>query len=185
MTTRKRTEDLNPKFVNGWAAGWAFGVSEAFRTNLDMTYDKRIDSPASKAKEQELGRKLKANEKVFRFVWTQGAPPAYSFARGHMFHDPQTAHIGAWSDALPTLRRTIVILDAKADDGSLSEVLVRIDDDDATVRVESDTGNSQEGWVDFEVYHYNSGQLVSREKSSRTQAGFVELLRTGNIDTAA
>jgi hypothetical protein len=59
---------LNPKFVGGWAQGWVFGVSDAFRTNLDMPYDKRIDSLASKAKEQELGRKLKATEKVFRHV---------------------------------------------------------------------------------------------------------------------
>lgn len=183
MTNRQRTEELNPKFVNGWALDWAFGVSDAFRTNLDMTYDKRIDSPASKAKELELGRKLKANEKIFRYVWTQGSTPAYSFARGHMFHDPQTAHVGSWCDALPTLRRTILILDAEADDGALSEILVKNEDDDTTVRVESDSGNNQKGWVDFEVFHYKDGKLVNREKSSRTQAGFVELLRTGNMDT--
>lgn len=183
MTNRQRTEELDPKFVNGWALDWVFGVSDAFRTNLDMTYDKRIDSPASKAKESELGRKLKANEKVFRHVWTQGSPPAYSFARGNMFHDPPTAHVGSWSDALPTLRRTVLILDAKPDDGSLSELLVKVDDDDATVRVESDTGSNKKGWVDFEVYHYSDGKLVSREKSSRTQSGFVELLRTGNMNS--
>jgi hypothetical protein len=98
-----------------------------------------------------------------------------------MFHDPQTAHIGPWSDALPTLRRTILILDAKADDGALSEILINIEDDDATVRVESESASSDEGWVDFEVYHYSGGQLISREKSSRTQAGFVEVLRTGSM----
>lgn len=181
MTNRQRTEELNPRFVNGWAMDWTFGVSDAFRTCLDMTYDKRIDSSASKAKEQELGRKLKASEKIFRYVWTQGTPPAYSFARGHMFHDPQTAHLGSWSDSLPTLRRTIVILDAKADGGALSEKLVEVENSDITVRVESDSGNSEKGWVDFEVYHYSDGKLVRREKSSRTQAGFVELLRTGNM----
>src|SRR5947209_1131129 len=97
---RRRTEQLGIEFVDGLASGWAFGLVEAFMLNLDIRLDQRIDPAASKAKEQALGRKLQPNEKVLRRVWTRGVPPAYSFSRGHMFHEPPEVHKLTWDDAL-------------------------------------------------------------------------------------
>lgn len=185
MSNRRRTDTVNPSFDCGMAVGWTFGVADAFRINLDISYDKRIDSAASKTKELKLGRKLKPNEKVTKFVWTQGTPPAYSFARGHIFHDPPSAHLGSWSEALPTLRRSIVILDAKPDSGALAEMVTPDDRGDETTIViesESESESDSNGWVDFEILHYKDGRLMGREKSSRSQSAFVQLLRTGLFD---
>jgi hypothetical protein len=183
MSNRRRTETVNPIFDGGMAVGWTFGVVDAFRTNLDIRYDKRIDSAASKTKELTLGRKLKPNEKVTKFVWTQGAPPAYAFARGHMFHEPPSAHSGSWSEALPILRRSIVILNAKPDSGYLAEMVTPDDNGDETTKViESESESDSNGWVDFEILHYKDGRLMGREKSSRSQSGFVQLLRSGLFD---
>lgn len=183
MSNRRRTEILNLNFRDGMAVGWAFGVVDAFRMNLDIRYDQRIDSAASKAKGLKLGRKLKPNEKVTRSVWTQGVPPAYSFARGHIFHDPPTAHTGVWSETLPILLRAIVILDAKPDSGALTEIATSDDSgDETTIVIESQPESDIDGWVDFEILYYEDGQLMGREKSSRSQTAFVELLRTGLFD---
>lgn len=188
MSNRRRTEALNPNFDGGMAVGWAFGVADAFQMNLDIRYDQRIDSAASKAKELQLGRKLKPNEKVTRFVWTQGTPPAYSFARGHIFHDPPSAHSGVWSEELSTLRRSIVILDAKSDSGALAEIATPdASGDETTIVIESESESESDsnGWVDFEIHYYKDGQLMGREKSSRSQSAFVELLRTGLFEQIA
>ena len=183
MSNRRRTDTLNPSFDGGMAVGWTFGVVDAFRISLDISYDKRIDSAASKTKELKLGRKLKPNEKVTKFVWTQGTPPAYAFARGHIFHDPLSAHLGSWSEALPTLRRSIVILDAKPDSGHLTEVVTPDDSGDETTKViASESESDSNGWVDFEIFYYKDGRLMGREKSSRSQSAFVQLLRDGLFD---
>jgi hypothetical protein len=182
MTRSKRVEHLNPVFSNGMADQWVFGVADAFRVNLDIRYDARVDSVASKAKELRLGRKLQPNEKVKRYVWTQGAPPAYSFARGHIFHDPPIAHRVSWDAVLPILRRSIVVLDARADPGALVEVHSDEESDSASLVVEEDHVKSDSrgpGWVDIEVLYYDGGQLVTKEKTTRTQSALVDMLRTG------
>jgi hypothetical protein len=180
MSRQRRTESLNVNFAGGMAAGWAFGVADAFRMTLDMRYDGRIDADASSAKELRLGRKLQPNEKVLRYVWTQGVPRAYSFGRGHIFHDPPIAHGLAWDVALPLLRRSIVVLDSKADPGALVEI--HPDDGEESVVVEESGSNAKAGragWVDIEVLYYEDGRVVDKEKTTRTQAGFVDMLRTG------
>jgi len=180
MSRKRRTEILNLIFKEGMASGWAFGVADAFRVNLDMRYDGRIDADASRAKELRLGRKLQPNEKVLRYVWTQGTPAAYSFGRGHIFHDPPIAHRLPWDAVLPLLRRTVVVLDSKVDPGALVEVHVDEDQEESVVVKESgDNVKTQAGWVDIEVLYYEEGRVVSREKTTRTQAAFVDMLRTG------
>lgn len=181
MANRKRTEEVTPSFENGMAKGWIFGVLEAFRINLDMTYDKRIDTKASKNKKLQLGRPLLPNEKIWRYVWTQGDPPAYSFARGHVFHDPPAAHKSSGIEYRDMLRRTIMILDARPDAGALKEV-ASLDDSETSIVELGENEIKTQGWVDFQVLTYKNGILIKKENSSKTQKDFVELLRTGVFD---
>lgn len=178
MANKKRTEQVVPSFENGMAKNWVFGVLEAFRTNLDMTYDKRIDKKASKDKSLQLGRPLLSNEKIWRYVWTQGDPPAYSFARGHVFHDPPAAHKSSGIEYRDMLRRTITILDARPDAGALKEV-ASLDDSETSIVELGENEIKTQGWVDFQIFTYENGVLIKKENSSKTQKDFVELLRTG------
>lgn len=180
MSRTRRTEDLSVKFVNRQAEGWAFGVYDAFMTQLDIKLDERIDKEANKKKEVSLGRKLESFEKQKRLVWTQGTPPAYCFDRGHMFHEPPECHLLPRSEALLRLKRTITVLLAKPDVGALVELRTSNEEgEESTVVLEVDSDASGGGWVDYEVFTYENGIMVSREKFSRSQAAFVELLRTG------
>jgi hypothetical protein len=179
MSKNRRTEAVNVKFVNRKAEGWIFGVPDAFRSQLDIKLDERIDKEANKKKETALGRKLEPSEKLKRRVWTQGAPPEYAFDRGHTFHE--------LADAQPGIRRSITVVRAKPDAGALveSRSLDELGEESIAI-VESESDKSGGGWVDYEVLTYKNGTLVTyedgfavKEKSSRSQAAFAELLRTG------
>lgn len=179
MSRKRRTETLSVNFVDRQAEGWAFGVGEYFRMQLDIRLDERVDTVASNAKKERLGRKLEPSEKVSRSVWTQGDPPAYSFDRGHVFHEMKESQEG--------VRRSIVVLLSRPDPGALVEA--RIADEDgveATVVAEAQADSAKVGFVDYEVLSYKNGLLIKdeqgfaiKEQSSRTQVGFVELLRIG------
>jgi hypothetical protein len=80
---RTRTEKVDITFKKGLAEGWAFGVSEAFRETLDILYVER------------------RKQKVPRWVWTRGVPPARSFGQGHVFYDPPRAHGRVREELLP------------------------------------------------------------------------------------
>jgi len=179
MSKRLRTEELSVSFVDRQVAGWAFGVGDCFRMQLDIRLDQRMDANANKAKKEQLGRSLSASEKVSRAVWTQGSPPAYSFSRGHVFHERESSDDG--------VRRSIVVLLARPDPGALIETETTDElGEERTLVAEAEEVDGKEGFVDYEVLQYKNGALVVnddgyavKEQSSRTQTGFVELLRTG------
>jgi hypothetical protein len=183
MSRARRTENLDVTFVDGVAEGWVFGVVDAFRTQLDMRLEERVDKAASLAKELELGRKLTPREKVKRSAWTRGSPPAYAFERGHIFHDPPEHYVRSLGDLRPLPRRTLVVLDARADAGALVQKADETDVELEVAAAESDISTDDRiggGWVDYELFHYDSaGAPFSVERSSRTQADFAKLLRTG------
>ena len=193
MSRARRTETLNADFADGHARDWAFGVHEAFRAPLDISLDTRMDRAANEALAKQLGRRLMPGERVMRTVWTQGNPPAYAFSRGQLMHEPAIVHTLPWQEALPLLRRSVMVLDAKPDEGALPEALeeaVRADPDEAagngmphaandTSGPAPDTGTTPAGWVAFALYHYEGGQIVRREEHRLSQADFVNLLRYG------
>lgn len=179
MSNKPRTENPSVSFVNRHAVGWAFGVGDWFRMQLDIRLDMRMDAQANLEKKNRLGRKLEPSEKITRSVWTQGSPPAYSFSRGHVFHE-----INESSDGI---RRSLVVLLSRPDPGALIET-ERTDETGAglTVVTESEGSDGKEGFVDYEVVSYRSGKLITdengfviTEQSSRSQADFSELLKTG------
>lgn len=179
MSQKRRTEDLSVNFVNRQAEGWKFGVGDCFYMQLDIRFEERMDIRANIAKKKILGRALEPSEKLKRSVWTQGTPPAYSFDRGHMFHEVTESQEG--------IRRSIVIILARPDFGALRETKV-VDESgvEAIMVTETEEEGSGGGFVDYEVLSYENGYLITdeqsfaiKEQSSRTQAEFVELLRTG------
>lgn len=179
MSKKGRTEALSVTFVNGQADGWAFAVGDCFRMQLDVRLDKRMDTEANLEKKSRLGRKLETAEKVTRSVWTQGVPPAYSFDRGHVFHEIAESQCG--------VQRSIVVLLARPDPGALVETQ-SVDETggEITVITESEEESGKSGFVDYEVLSYKNGTLITnaegfaiKEQSSRTQTGFAALLRTG------
>lgn len=180
MSRARRSETLLVEFVDGYAADWVFRVGDCFQMQLDIRLDKRIDKEANKLKEARLGRKLLDSEKIKRSVPTQGVPPAYSFDRGHIFHELKESDKG--------IRRSIVVLSSRPDPGALVETVeVGDDGEERTIVVEANSEVAASGFVDYEVLTYINGVLVTdeegyaaKEQSSHTQSGFADLLRTGN-----
>ncbi len=179
MNKKRRSETLSIVFVNRQVDGWAFVVGDCFRMQLDIRLDARMDTEANLEKKKRLGRPLEPSEKVSRSVWTQGLPPAYSFDRGHVFHEIEESQEG--------VRRSVVVLLARPDPGALVETQ-SFDETgtEATVVTETDEDGGKGGFVDYEVISYRNGKLIAnaegfaiKEQSSRTQADFVALLRTG------
>ena len=179
MKNRTRTENLSVSFVDRQAVGWAFGVGDWFRMQLDIRLDVRMDTQANLQKKNRLGRKLEPSEKITRSVWTQGSPPAYSFSRGHLFHEINESPEG--------IRRSIIVLLSRPDPGALIET-ERTDETGAelTVVTESEESADKDGFVDYEVVSYSNGNLITdeagfvvKEQSSRSQSAFAELLKTG------
>lgn len=179
MSKRLRTETMSVTFVNRQVDGWVFGVGDCFRMQLDVRLDKRVDAQANLEKRNRLGRKLEPSEKVTRSVWTQGIPPAYSFDRGHVFHEIEESKDG--------VRRSIVVLFARPDPGALVETQSADETGtEITAVTEPEVDSSKGGFVDYEVISYKDGVLITsaegfavKDQSSRTQAGFAALLRTG------
>ena len=177
MSRARRTETLNAEFVDGYAQGWCFGVHEAFRAPLDISLDTRMDRAANQELAERLGRKPTAAERITRTVYTQGNPPAYASSRGQ-----------PWQEALPRLRRSVMVLDAQPDAGALPEALEEASQTDEALDDETpaapddgtDTASgTASGWVDIELYHYDQGRISRRERHRLSQAGFVQLLKDG------
>ena len=179
MSRKRRTENLSVTFVGRQADGWVFAVGDCFRMQLDIRLDERMDTEANLEKTNRLGRKLEPSEKVKRSIWTQGTPPAYSFGRGHVFHEIEESQEGG--------RRSIVVLQARPDPGALVETQSTDETGaEVTVVTETEENSSKGGFVDYEIFIYRNGSLISdvegfavKEQSSRAQAGFADLLRTG------
>jgi len=79
MARNIRSENLIAEFENGYAKGWAFAVSKAFRDQLDIRKTDRV---------------IAGNT---RSVWTQGS--AYCFDVGHILYDTPKAY-QIWKTAL-------------------------------------------------------------------------------------
>jgi hypothetical protein len=175
---RKRTEDIDVVFNGGLAVGWAFDMPEEFKQILDIAYTKRIDKAKNAEKERELGHKLKNKEKIYRWVWTRGDPPAYSFAEGHVFYDPPGIRSMMWADALPILRRIVQVQRATPDPGALL-VSGMTDDDAENPERTTAAVTGGPGWVTFEILYYQSGEIAQRQLKELTQTEFANFLRTG------
>ncbi len=154
----KRTEDFDITFKDGLAEGWAFGVPEAFRDQLDILYSQYVD----KERSRELRKRLPKNEDgrpptIFRMGWSRGVLPLLSFDVGHIFYDPPDARNMVWAQALEVLRRAVQVTEAKPDDSPGS------------------------GWVKVNLCHYENRKTIRTENHRLSQAEFETFLRTGRL----
>jgi hypothetical protein len=183
MKNRNRTENIDFEFAHGVAKDWAFDVSEAFRSSLDIAYMRRADKVANAALKAELGRSLEAHEKTWRQVWTQGDPPAYAFAEGDVFYDPPGVRAMAWRDALKVLCRTVEVLSAKPDPGALAPEIS--DDDEASSDGAEEAPNEEpsggSGWVRYRIRYYEAGTVTRQDTGNLRQCEFAAFLRTGTV----
>ena len=92
MTIAKETRSLKliANFVDGYAEGWAFAVSEAFKDRLDIRYTQRIEN----------------KQKVMR--WIQG--PYFCFERGDTLYDSIEAY-QKWGDVLKHFTRMCQVVE--------------------------------------------------------------------------
>lgn len=181
MTTKqnsRRTENISVNFSDDLANGWAFDVPEAFRRNLDIIQTRIIDKIKNIEKERELGRKLKPDEKLYRYPWTEGNPPAYSFSVGHVFYDPPGVRSMIWAAALQILRRVDQVKQATPDPGALLTSELLGEDVDSIGSTKTGYGGKS-GWVEFEVIYYQYGKILRSETKNLSQNEFANFLRTG------
>jgi hypothetical protein len=154
----KRIEDFGIVFVNGLAEGWIFGVHEAFRASMDVNYTPRVDKERTKAA-RRINPKAPS---VYRKVWTRGNPPLLSFERGHVFHGPLDEQTMNSGEASKAPWRIVRVRDA-APDGD----------------------NGRDGWVVFDIEHYEDGRRVRTDGGHRcSQADFEKFLRSGVVPRA-
>ncbi len=92
----KRSLNLIADFVDGYAKGWFFAVSESFKDCLDIKYMERKEP-------QDEG----PSRSVMR--WTQGQD--FCFAEGHRIYDTPKAYL-QWSEALKHIKFSIEVLRA-------------------------------------------------------------------------
>lgn len=148
----RRVEDFGITFSDGLCVGWVFDVPECFRPTLDIMLSTYVNKQLSK--QQGL--------KVFSDVWTRGNPPLRSFATGDVFYDPPGIRKMVWSEALLLLRRSVQVIDAKAD---------------------TEDGNS--GWAKIKMTEYANGKVLSTSEVIISQAELEYLLRTGCLSTSS
>lgn len=177
---RKRTEDIRLTFDDGYAATWVFGVHTALRESLDIRYDQLVDREATAAKKETLGRPLLDSEKIYRYAWTQGQPPAYGFRAGAIFYDPPVVSELEWAAALPLLRRSLQIIKATPDANALTLELAGSDSEGVI-----DASMAPMGTVAFTLFEYSDGTIAKTETHEVTQREFVNILRTGILPPEA
>ncbi|MCA4919153.1 MAG: hypothetical protein ING82_06980 [Roseomonas sp.] len=202
MVKQSRTF-VKTKFENGFAKGWAFGVSEAFKTALDIRFTPRVlgvrtslrhniellgieipkqafvgDRPALAELERAMRKKNIAvayrtvniaddgRVTVTLNIETEGNPGSFSFAAGDMLHEPLEARLLPWGEALPSLSRSLQVIEATPD--SYSET----------------SQEGKPGVVKAVLRKYKNGELLDCYTLVCSQANFVQMLREGIEPTA-
>ncbi|MGE4062403.1 MAG: hypothetical protein AB7E79_03455 [Rhodospirillaceae bacterium] len=169
---QKRTEDYGISFKPlpdlkespRFAFGWAFGVRDAFRDQLDIRRVQFVDKKKNDEKKKKLKiRVLPAKLKAYRWSWTRGTPPMLTFGKGQIFYDPPQAHVLPWAKALGELRRAVQIIDATPDAPAAAGE------------------NRKPGWVKFSVVQFKDGKELSRLEHTTSQSDFADFLRLGHM----
>lgn len=131
------------------------GLAEGWTFDVPTAFRDALDIIYSQYVDKAESTKQR---KAYRWVWTRGQPPLRSFDIGHIFYDPPGVRRMRWGDALRVLRRRVQVREAKPD-------------------VEGEA----EGWVRFELVHYEGGEAVRTEEHTLSQGEFEKFLRSGVI----
>lgn len=170
---------MDVRFEHGIAAGWVFDMPEASKSSLDILYSKLIDKTANEEKKKRLRKNsLDEDEKIYRYAWTRGVPPAVSFAVGDIFYEPSGTRSMKWGDALTILRRVVQIIHATPDPGALP-ASEHAEHAASPVPDATSARSHAPGKVLFEITHYESAKELRSEVKELSQKTFAEFLRTG------
>lgn len=160
----QRSSDLLVRFSDGFAAGWFMAVKECFRTQLDIKYTARIESPRTVS-----GPAVKKQIRI----WTQG--PRIAFDAGHVFYDSPRAY-GNWADALAHNTLACVVLEAAPNEIRRQQ----------TAAAKASVSALIDGYVVIELFapNRNKTRLKSVHKCKLSQNDFLVFLKTGELNQA-
>ena len=130
------------------------------RASLNIELSAYVDKEAKKRLETE--NPGAPNRKAFRKVRTRGDPPLCSFEIGDVFYEPCEVRAMPWGEALKILRRSVCVLDGKAD---------------------ADDG--ADGWVKVRLTEHADGKTTKVQELTISQAAFENLLRSGELPSSA
>lgn len=177
MRSIPRRSALIAKFVDKYAAGWAFAVHECHRPALDI----------------KLTPIISGDDKFD--IWTQGH--AFNFIGGELIHSHREASIGQWADFLKI--PSAVSLNVKFSTPSGFETIDTLEGSFTGVfrknSASTERGarhinemsvlfNSQsydEGTLTIDVYHPEGDRMKIVERITLTQVEFVTLLQDGSV----
>jgi hypothetical protein len=152
---RLRTTDIPVTFdAEGYAEGWFFGVSAAFRDALDIVWTKtqvtNIDPHTGKKYKRELE------------AWTRGMPPAYSFSEFDVAYAPplrEALKSAAWAEQQRAMTFAVSVVEALPD--------LAVD------------RRVSPGQVKINLQTYLNGEIINQEQIELSQSQFVTLLKEG------
>lgn len=163
---KNRNLDLIAEFPEGYAKGWFFAVSKAFRDQLDIRYTDRIKTTRKindKGEEEEIKTLFKE--------WTQGR--YFCFAEGHILYD--TTEAGrVWSEAMEHIRYVCKVINGTPNRVALDE----------------ETGVSEKVFLEGQVFFQlltpddRREKLVVKNSFRVTQREFVIFLKSGRLKGA-
>ena len=99
----KRSPILVATFRDGYAMGWRFAVTEAFKDALDIKLPPR-----------KVGTRTEN-------VWTQGNQ--FNFIQGSVFYDTHLAYELTWGEALEHLKLSVQIVEVRPSERIVSETI--------------------------------------------------------------
>ena len=177
----ERSPILVGAFQNGYAMGWRFAVTEAFKDALDIKLTPR-----------KIGT-LTEN------VWTQGNQ--FNFIQGSVFYDTRLAYELTWGEALEHLKLSVQIAEARPSERIVSETIETTSKEiEITTRGEGESSKPKLktvdglvirkkrmdfGYIKLTLYHPNKDKSAVEEVDTIEcdQEQFVAFLQTGIIRT--
>lgn len=152
---RLRTTDIPIIFDSeGYAEGWFFGVSAAFRDALDIVWTKTkvVDTDPLTGKKHTLELA----------EWTRGVPPAYSFSDFDVAYAPPLRGVlksSPWAEQQRAMMFAVSVIE------SLPDMAVdrRVSPGRLTVSLQT----------------YSDGKIIDERKIELSQSEFVTLLKEG------
>lgn len=177
----ERSPILVATFRDGYAMGWRFAVTEAFKDALDIKLTPR-----------KVGTRTEN-------VWTQGNQ--FNFIQGSVFYDTRLAYDLSWGEALKKLKLSVQIAEAKPSERVITQTIettsnqiaisTRTKGESSKPKLETVDGLviSKErmdfGYIKFKLYRPNKEKKAVEEVDTIEcdQEEFVAFLQTGVIRT--
>ncbi|QTL95563.1 hypothetical protein [Aeromonas jandaei] len=191
LRTLPRRQALIARFVDGYAAGWAFAVHECHRPSLDIKLTPVMHNEIVNSDADDCVSKIKHTE----MAWTQGHD--FNFIGGELIYSHKEGRIGKWADFLKIKEAVVLSVKYSTPAGfdTVDTLEGRFTGDFRCNNAATDAGNRHqenipifissqtydEGSVTIAVSRPNGERLVEVERVELTQVEFVTLLQMGEV----